>query len=144
MFPDEPYVAAALVFGFSHGEVWSIDTYWLRVREDGRRVLPTYAESDFRRTLVEYGEFLHRAGIKPPYRWIAGMENLKGRLLYKPLPRGIQKLSPSHDGECLLLDVVSESGVYSPGDPPGLTLEPFFKKLYEACGVSRQEWQKDD
>jgi hypothetical protein len=64
MFPDEPYVAAALVFGFSHGEVWSIDTYWLRVREDGRRVLPTYAESDFRRTLVEYGEFLPPGGNK--------------------------------------------------------------------------------
>jgi hypothetical protein len=34
-----------------------------------------------------------------------------------------------------------ESGFYSPGDAPALALKPFFAKLYESCGISRQEWQ---
>ena len=71
------------------------------------------------------------------------MENLKGRLLYQPAPPEHYRLFPNHhDGECLE-DEVIELGLYSPGDPPGPTLKPFFVKLYESCGVSRGKWQDE-
>jgi hypothetical protein len=47
---------------------------------------------------------------------------------------------PGADGKCMI-DTVSETGLYSPGDMPGPTLKSFFVKLYESCGVSRQDWQ---
>jgi hypothetical protein len=136
---DDPSSALALVFAFTTGEIWSIDTYWLNVRADGQRVVPA-AEKDLRRALVEYGNLLQRMGVPHPYRWVAGMEDLKGRALYVPPPPNHHKSFSTHDGECLVDDVI-ESGLYSPGDLPGPILKPFFVKLYESCGMSRQDWQ---
>ena len=137
--PETPDVACTLVFGFTAGEIWSIDAYWLQKR-DGRAFVPE-VDGSFRQALVAYGKLLLKLGIKPPYKWIAGMENLKGRILYIPTRPGFQRFRSSHDGECLE-DVVTESGLYSPpGDVPGPTLKRFFVKLYESCGVLRQEWQ---
>jgi hypothetical protein len=70
------------------------------------------------------------------------MEDLKGRHLYRPAPPNRVRMFESHDGEGLV-DEVMESGLYSPGDPIGQTLKPFFGKLYESCGVSRQPWQDE-
>jgi hypothetical protein len=138
VFSDAPELARALVFGFTTGEIWSVDTYWLLKRE-GPLVVPDVDQS-FRQALISYGKLLQKIGITPPYRWIAGMENLKGRRLYIPVRPGYQRFRPSHDGECLD-DVVTETGFYSPGDAPGPALKPFFSRLYESCGVSRQDWQ---
>ena len=131
-------VARAIVFGFSSGEVWSIDTYWLEPK-DGKRNIPN-VDVYYRRALVAYADFLQKLGISPPFGWIAGMENLKGCFLYRPSPPNTIRLNMSPDGECLV-DVVCESGTYSPSDSPGQTLKPFFARLYAACGVSRQTWQ---
>jgi hypothetical protein len=136
----DPSSALAVVFVFTSGEVWSIDTYWLRPHSDGKKIVPAYAEGDFRRALVEYGSLLERLEIPAPYKWTAGMEKLKERILYLPTRPGYQRLFQSHDGECMEDDVV-ETGLYSPGDAPGLSLKPFFAKLYESCGVSRRDWQ---
>jgi hypothetical protein len=132
--------AMAVVFAFTTGEVWSIDAYWLRPLSDGRKLVPVYAEADFRLALVDYASLLQRLGVDHPYKWIIGMEGLKGRLLYTPTRPGYQKFFSTHDGECLV-DEVIESGLYSPGDPPGSTLKPFFVRLYESCGLARQDWQ---
>lgn len=139
-FLDDPNSAIALVFAFTTGEVWSIDAYWLRPRDNGQKLVPAHAEREVRQALVDYGNFLDRLGIKAPYKWTAGMEDLKGRHLYTPVPPNHIKFFQSHDGECLV-DEVMESGPYSPGDSPTMTLKPFFSKLYESCGVSRQDWQ---
>jgi hypothetical protein len=134
-------LAAALVFGFGRGEIWTIDTYWLKAcrNDKGQPTMPD-VEPSFRRALTDYGRFLSGLGIDPPYRWIAGMENLKDRLLYVPQQRGYGRISNSANGVCMR-DVIIASGNYSPGDPEGATLKPFFSKLYEACGISRQDWQ---
>jgi hypothetical protein len=89
--------------------------------------------------LAAYANFLVKLGITPPFRWIAGMENLKNRLLYIPVPPGRMRFPGPH-GQCGE-DVISESGLYSPGDPAGPALKPFFEKLYNACGVRREAWQ---
>jgi hypothetical protein len=122
------------------GEIWSIDSYWLRPHHDGQKIVPAYAEQNIRQTLVDYGSFLNRLGIKAPYKWIAGMEDLKGRHLYAPAPPKHTRLFQHPDGEGLV-DEVMESGLYSPGELPGPALKPFFVKFYESCSVSRQGWQ---
>ena len=131
----------AIVFAFTTGEVWSIDTYSLEgYRDDnGRFTIPTN-EACFRNALQHYARFLERLGIKAPFKWIAGMENLKGRYLYIPLRPGYMRIRSGPDGKCLE-DVITISGEYSGGDAPGPTLKPFFERLYNACGVSRQAWQ---
>jgi hypothetical protein len=131
----------AIVFAFTSGEVWSVDTYWLEAFKDdkNRLTIPT-EDSAFREALKDYGRFLETLGIKPPFRWIAGMENLKGRVLYVPTPPNHMRVRMGPDGKCLA-EVVTESGVYSPGDSPGTCLRPFFSKLYDSCGIPREHWQ---
>jgi hypothetical protein len=139
-FADRRDSSRAIVFTFTTGELWSIDTYWLEAYKDnqGRPTVPTDDKS-FRYALLEYGKMLERMGVKPPYGWVAGMESLKGRMLYLPMRPGYMR-SPGPHGKCLE-DVVSASGIYSPGDPAGPSLKPFFESLYNACGVSRENWQ---
>ena len=132
--------ARAVVFAFTSGEIWTIDAYSLQAnyRED-RKVVPLLDRS-YRGVLVAYGKFLLSLGLKPPFRWIAGMESLKGRDLYMPTPAGQMRIWPGPDGKCLV-DDVCVSGTYTPGDPPGPTLKPFFTKLYDGCCARRQDWQ---
>jgi hypothetical protein len=140
---DEREVARATVIAFTTGEVWSADAYWLEAcKHDGHAVLPV-EEGAFRQALADYGRFLQGLGLKPPYKWIAGMENLKGRALYMPSPPGRIRSSQQPDGKCLV-DVVTMEGNYSPGESVAKALKPFFAELYNACGVSRQSWQDAD
>jgi hypothetical protein len=139
--PEQPATIRAIVFAFKTGEVWSVDTYWLGAYSDDRsRFTVPSEELSFRKALVEYGQFLQRLDITPPFRWIAGMENLKGRVLYLPTRPGYYRAMPGPDGKCIE-DIISESGTYSPGDSPGKTLRPFFQKLYDSCGVAREDWR---
>lgn len=137
---DDRTLAAALVYVFTTGEVWAIDTYWLMPRIDPKDRLVPQVDNDFRGALVSYGSFLERLSIRPPYKWVAGIEDLRGRHLFLPTPPNHTRFRQSHDGEGLV-DVVEESGLYSPGDPVGPALKPFFVRLYESCGVSHQQWQ---
>lgn len=130
----------AIVFAFTSGEVWSIDTYLLEAyRDDKDRPTVPSDEIPFRVALEAYANFLVKLGITPPFRWIAGIENPKGRMLYIPAPPGRMRFPGPH-GQCAE-DVISESGIYSPADPPGPALKPFFEKLYNACSVRREDWQ---
>jgi hypothetical protein len=134
---EQPPVTDAVVFAFITGEVWSIDAYWLDAMTQRNAIPPV--EADFRRCLDEYSAFLVRLGIAPPFRWRAGMENLKGRGVFIPAPHGQMATFPGPKGKCLL-DVLSEDGFYSPGEPAATSLKPFFTKLFGSCGVERPNW----
>jgi hypothetical protein len=137
---DDRKTARSIVFAFTTGEVWSIDTHSLEAFKDDReRLAVPNEESPFHEALKDYGRFLQALGVKPPFGWIAGMENLKDRVLYIPAPPGRMRLS-GPQGHCVV-DTVIESGIYSPGDSPGRVLKPFFSKLYAGCCVSREAWQ---
>jgi hypothetical protein len=132
--------ARAVVYAFTTGELWSVDTYWLEsMAREKRRIVPPVDEQ-FKVTLKDYSDFLLNLGIGPPYRWIAGMEDLKGRDLYVPPPPGRMRMTDKPQGKCLVA-AVEVSGLYSPGQSVGEAMKPFFTKLYESCGVARQEWQ---
>jgi hypothetical protein len=124
----------SVVYAFTNGEVWAIDSYILSaLKRNGQNVIPPY-EEELRSALGEYADFLERLGIKPPYRWIAGMENLKGRGVINPSGRMALYRGPM--GSCLE-DIITSEGLYTPGEPVGQALRPLFVKLFDSCGVER-------
>lgn len=124
----------SVVFAFTSGEVWAVDTYIISALDrDGSKIIPPY-EGELRSSLINYGDFLFRLGIKPPYRWVAGMENLHGRGIINPA--GKMAGYRGALGTCLQ-DTIICDGPYSPGDPPGKALSPFFTRLFDSCGVER-------
>jgi hypothetical protein len=127
-------ITSAVVFAFKTGEVWSIDSYILEAMSaHGKNAIPDL-EKDFQRALKEYSDFLLRLGAEAPFRWIAGMENLKGRGVIDPTGRLAGFRGPR--GHCMS-DVVVEEGLHHPDDPPAKSIEPFFVKLFDSCGVER-------
>lgn len=88
---------------------------------------------DFLTSAVKsYSMYLARLGVKPPYRWIAGMENLLNRTLS---PRSDRAFFTR--GSKCLLDVVTEEGIHDPSVDAKASLAPFFTKLFDACGLER-------
>jgi hypothetical protein len=133
----------AIVSAFTTGEVWSIDTYWLEAyKVDNERLTIPNEEGSFRGALVGYGKFLQSLDVNPPFVWTAGMENLEGRFLYPSAPPGRMRIHTGPVGKGVT-DVVSDSGLYFLGDSPAQTLKPFFAKLYNSCGVRRENWQDE-
>ncbi|WP_419689430.1 hypothetical protein ACN22W_22245 [Burkholderia theae] len=130
--------ATGLTFAFKTGEVWSVDALYLDYMEDqGITSIPD-AELLYANALQRFGDFVGYLGVKPPYRWIAGMSGIKGRGLDVPIRPGYAS-RPGPKGKCLL-DVVSESGTYSPEVSAVLQLKPFWEAIYESCGLSRPAW----
>ena len=95
-------------------------------------------ENSFAKSLEEYSAFLSRIQIEPPYRWIAGMEGVKGRGIYLPAPPGRTALRMIH-GSCVA-DHIKVKGLHSPGDAAQQSLRPFFDAIYDNCGLERPAW----
>ncbi|CAB3773931.1 MULTISPECIES: hypothetical protein [Burkholderia] len=130
--------ASTTTFAFKTGEVWAVDALYLDYLErQGVKSIPD-AEVMYAQALRTLGAFEARLGLKPPYRWIAGMSGLKGRGLEVPVASGRASI-PGPKGRCLQ-DVVSVTGTYSPDASPILQLKPFWEAIYESCGLSRPVW----
>jgi hypothetical protein len=117
-----------IVFVFTDGEIWAIDTYPLTALPK----LIVLDESKFARSLQESAAFLKdRLSIPGPYRWVAGIEGVKGRSL--PLSNN---LLAGARGPCAV-DPIEEDGSFIIDQDPAAVLEPFFEKVFESCGVAR-------
>ena len=107
----------SIAFAFNTGELWSIDTSVLRMAAKKRHLYFL----DIARTLVpklrEYGQFLRSLGIQPPFKWIAGLEGVKGWRLQVPPPPNHISTSP---GDTCFRDVVEADGTYDPAQPPAM------------------------
>jgi len=126
----------AVVFAFTTGEVWAVDTYFLGAwGSNGRNAIPMIEEK-FRQRLRDYAAFLTKIGISPPFRWIAGMEGLLGRGIIVPPPPGQMAAWIGPRGKCQI-DIVAHEGVYTPGESVGRALKPFFERLFDSCGLER-------
>ena len=124
----------AVIVAFKSGEVWSVYTGPLSsIHKDIPNLEPMFVDC-FTRCI----RFLQKGlNIAPPYRWVAGVENLRGKRLWKIARPGQAYIDPM-TGPCLT-DIVSESGVLSETDKVQLGLRPFFRKLYDACGAERPD-----
>lgn len=138
---DKIFSADLTTFVFETGELWGIDIYTLR-RLFGRGI-PPIVEKSLRLGLMGYAGILKRLGVRPPYKWIAGMEGIEGESICVPvIPDSFYAHSEGR-GKCTVNSVTAE-GLYKKGVSPAKTLAPFFRNLYEACNVDRPEWLNDD
>lgn len=122
----EPTEADAVVWVFTSGEIWAINTRFSR--QEG---IFTLDESMFVRSLAQCCDFLEGEGVLPPYRWIVGMERFKGRYL-------VQENSYVRRGPCMH-DRIEDKGVFQKGDNPSDCLRPFFERVFDSFGIVRPD-----
>lgn len=132
----DPGVTRSVVFAFVTGEVWAIDSRILSI-DPNRRTIPNTIAL-FTNGLTAYADFLARIGVQPPYKWIAGMENVKGRSLTIEPPPGQTLVNPIQ-GSCVT-DVVFDEGLHHISDSPRKSLRPFFTKLYDSCRLKLPDY----
>lgn len=132
MANESPQVPAAIL-AFKTGEVWSVYSGPLLMHSELGNFEPMFVYC-FKQCI----EFLRDGlSILPPYRWIAGVEGMKGKKLVKVTQRGSHYIENS-TGPCLE-DVVMDAGKLESADSIFLGLRPFFRKLYDACGAERPD-----
>jgi hypothetical protein len=127
--------ACSVVFAFKTGEVWAIDALLLSgMVHNGQKFIPN-VEKSFNDKLISYSKFLTALGAFPPFKWIAGMEDLRNRNLYNAGGSllGAQRLC--------LRDVLVSDGLYSLDEQPQESPRPFFTELFDACGAEWPEFQ---
>lgn len=112
-----------LVYAFKTGEVWAINA-WVLEQAKGRIVLE---EDRFSKSLEALAVFLKSLGMAGPYRWIAGMEELKGR--YLEVGRRLGTYGPCME------NVIEKEGGYRTGDDAVQSLRPFFDEIFDQCGA---------
>jgi hypothetical protein len=123
----------SVIIAFKSGEVWSTYCGPLSLKQEVGNMEPWFVEC-FLRCIA-----LLRDGLKVdlPYRWIAGMDGIKGKRMYKTPAPGkyyVEALTGQS-----LEHMVMERGVLNASDPAQLALRPFFRKLYDVFGAERSD-----
>jgi hypothetical protein len=94
-----------------------------------------YAEDRFVPAFDRFADLTGQLGVEPSYYWTAGMEDLKDRPPYYPVADPVKEYFPSSGVGCCVPDVVMAEGVHLPGAMAVTSLEPFFEKFFDKCGV---------
>lgn len=146
------YVAGAgsttqnVTFAFETREIWGIQAGLIsriadHAKSGTKAGLPIF-EPQLRSALARYTELLDVIGAKRPYRWIAGIEGIKGFGLYYPPPKDHHFRSPGPFGTCASQSICEEGPVFE-GDAISKSLTPFFAKIFEKFGIERPEYLDD-
>ena len=137
LLSQDAHETGSVAFAFQTGEVWAIDT-WLLAAAPADLVIVDI-ERIFIQRLQEYAAFLTRLALRPHYHWIAGLTGIKDRRLQRPPPPG-QMWAPGWPGAQCLSETVQKEGEYDVQQTPGSALYPFFKAIFDACGVPRPDY----
>ena len=127
-------VTSGVAFAFITGEVWSIDTTLLSF-DDKIYIdeIAKYLIKGFR----DYTRFLDNLEVKPPYRWIAGIEGVsRMKLVYE----GQSSFSHYFNGPICMSNTVAEGGVYDGTEDASAALAPFFDKIFKKSGAERPKY----
>lgn len=120
--------ASMLAYVFNNGEVWSLDT--LMLKSSPNRLF--FNPGKYVRALIEFSDMLKGLGIEGPYRWIAGIDGMKGRHL-AVIGREYSLPPPACLGDKLIVE-----GEYSGNaHEASLAIEPFIAKVFDAGHLSR-------
>ena len=128
-----------VTYFFSSGEIWAIDSYMLQMSKINSKSVIYLKERDFKDSLREFGQLLRKLGVVGPLKWIAGMDQVKGRGIELPARDGYSRLGDSVRGACMLDEIISE-GTFDPDLQSSGVLTPFFARVYECCGLFRPIW----
>lgn len=118
--------SSSTAFMFTDGEIWAINTLFFKFYPH----LILLEEERYAETLKQCSVHLGRIGIKPPYRFVAGIEGIEG--LYLPAPYTTGR----GPGPCTV-SVVEKPGVFNVDNDPVDALEPFFAEVYDKCLARR-------
>jgi hypothetical protein len=127
---DGTPLTVSVVFVFKTGEIWSVDSRYL----DPTQKKLHHIETVFTQRIRDYANFLIALGMQPPYRWICGITGIEGFSFAGAVPPG--QVSIFDPAECLSNEVI-ETGTYDNNQSAESALRPFFKKIYENCGLER-------
>jgi len=120
----------SVAFVFDTGEIWAIDTGMLSMASHAMYFGDVQTAMCSR--LPHYRQFLHNLGIGPPFRWVAGLDGIKGRRLDVQHPgEGISRL-----GEVFLNDRVVCTGSYDGTQEPQIALGPFFQEVFRKSSMA--------
>jgi hypothetical protein len=114
-----------LCFAFRSGELWAIDASPAHLEG----ILP-FDEQRIAKSLEIGAAFLEKLGIEGPYRWIAGIDAVKGKRLTLP-DRPDRTFGPFRS------NVIESAGKYSIDEPPNDVLRKYFDLVFDQCGLSR-------
>jgi hypothetical protein len=107
---DHPEMASSVAFVFKTGEIWAANSYLLTACiYQGERFIPN-AEKFLVDSLESYGKCLSMLGMSPPYKWIAGMEDLENR---SPYITAYSRAWFTRNQHLCVKDMIVEDGNYS-------------------------------
>jgi hypothetical protein len=128
-FREEDAETNSVAFVFETGEIWAIDTGMLSIAS--QLVYFGEMQNAMCGVLPHYTRFLHNLGIEPPFRWIAGLDGIKGRQLdVQPPGEGISRL-----GEAFLKNRIVGHGSYDGAQEPHIALGPFFREVFKRSSM---------
>jgi hypothetical protein len=128
-FREEDAETNSVAFVFETGEIWAIDTGMLSIAS--QFVYFGDVQNAMCGVLPHYTRFLHDLGIEPPFRWIAGLDGIKGRQLdVQPPGEGISRL-----GEAFLKNRIVGHGSYDGAQEPHAALGPFFREVFKRSSM---------
>jgi hypothetical protein len=111
---------------FETGELWTVmafPTYF------NSKVIP-FEERGYISCLDLFSQALEKSGFSRPFRWVAGIEGVRGWHLPNQ-----SVLMPAR-GTCLVDEVVCDGDLVA-GQSSKDSIKPFFQQLYDKCGT---EW----
>ena len=132
--PSPVRETGSVAFAFETGEIWTIDTMLLT--HDGSNNI-YFVEEHYKTCLKNHIKFLKLLGVETPYRWIAGIAEVKGRHLQYPVQSGYGRVG---DGPVCTSNIIETEGVFNEGQSEEETLLPFFTKIFDKCGIPRPEY----
>ena len=130
--------AESVSFLFRTGEVWSVDTSLLPTVPLMQYPLNTkpkrvFMLSEMRKNLPllvsNFADTLIGLGLRPPFRWIAGIEGVEGYRLAFDTQQMNEPEYPPLGAESVVVE-----GEYSPGDDMALISDTFSERVFAECG----------
>lgn len=118
----------AVSYIFETGELWTLDTS--KMTEEYKKSL-FFGEEDFVTALRDGIDVLQELGVTGPYRWMAGIEGIKGKE-FLPIGYSLRRSNPS-----FVADEVSASGEVHSSKDAKSALEPFFKAVFDKAHMPR-------
>lgn len=123
--------AQAAAWLFETGEIWSF-----QLLSFGQTI--PFAEKKLADHLDQYAKILVALELMGPYRWIAGLTNVKDFELETPPIEG-RTPRVGRPPKCMTNTIVKE-GTFTGEGSSHEALSPFFEEIFRKCATERRSW----
>jgi hypothetical protein len=121
---------------FKNGEIWGISADLLNTGDDVNSIPSTSLEGQFESTLQNYLWFAqHGLGLDVPLKFVASLSAVTSFTMGLP-PRYFERFG----GHVVEDEIIYDGIIDDYATPVQTLLLPFFKQVWEACGIERPNW----